>query len=1669
LSETIEEAGAQALARVDEAARYDGAVQAIRRALGSRGDSKDPSAFGNLPGTQGDGQAAEAFEAMAKPPARFRRDPKVLIALGKNPAALREYLWLCSLDVALPGTQGTRVDTTYESAPATAATGRPRAQSIAPEKPAYFLTEIAGQKSIEEIAADLRYLTPPDMRPPAAIYAELGHALHAARRYGQARRAFEDAIIEDSQSADLCLYLGRTRESQERYDEALRSYLKAVLLQPVYVEGMLPKAYRLLTLMPDSGTATAAWLEGEWAAEHAMSTLEMPAAVVVWQFLGSAALLRCDYRQAVTHLRRAQERRPDDLWTLTWLGEALWRGGEAAAAAATLERAVDLADEQAVEVERAMLRLRLGRVLLDLVQYEQTIAVIEKGLAFQPDRADAFLVVLARAYLAVGRTQQALATATEVLAASPEEAEAHAVRAAALYAMHDEPAALDAAEAALRLDPAQAEARRVKALVLLDDKSLPLSGKFDEAIRLLWSYTRQKPGDIEAQRALVQALRANNRPIDEITDALRNMVANAPPEYRPAVLVDLAEVTLQQSRDGRAVDVISALNEAAERDPAQRTPRWWRLLGDAYRDRGEFQGALDGYHRGLLEDAHDLSLLERYATLLEETGRSEDALEPWQTVAQTAPERPDAQFHLARLLNARGDHAAALEAVKRAIDAAGDNPLVLEATDLKCALLEDLKRPAKDIAAAYFDAGQRRYWKNELGAAVTRFRRAKELNPEHTPTYWYLADALIIDSFLPAAPYVDRKKLDDGHAVWEAAPATPEDSQDAWAYLTRAQIAELRGRQPDRDAFVEYWKAVTYVERALVLRDWQANFWVALSRYHRYLRNRANALSASDKAVEIEASNAAASEERAAIFVDSGRYEDALETIERRGSVTPSEWLAGVKALALFRLGRFDEALPLISAVLEADSEDLWSRGVRGEIYQMLDNPAAARQDFAFVADRCRDPSIADGLDKDTCADAAYYLGILSEPPDRQRLTEAGGAFAKSLEDPVSARYSYRMLGWCYTAAGEFADAEEAFAKSIERATYAYELDNFTNLDIKLVEKRLPSWPHAAGVRDLIVKLQGMIEERRRQIQEPPAPIDELKQTLAAVGSADPTDGWARTGALAGLARVHVRNGDWAQAVPLYRELAQTGRFPEADAALRSAVNELCKVGDALMREGKSAEALVQFQLALDLLPSIGDSSEDRRGLQARIAVARYDIDDTAGAHAAIVAGLGTTPATGFGDPGALRTAATITVPAKVSIGGLGALPPAAGHSSRTLAASMTEVVRDVSHYWAIDAALEAWVADADDPEIGRDLAELRVGLLSYLDTTFGLGLSSTKSQLAQLTPIVLEMGEGLIPADAASKWAEWTLFQTYIPEMRTRIENETGVPMTGVRVRGNNDLSPGDYVIMLDEVPQATGVVPVKMRYCPEGPTKLYESGIPGAAINEAPNPRTGQPGSWIASEYWEAVTGKGYTLWAEPLVYVVQHVEAELRRNLADFLYTDDVEALLTTWALTEPSASIISRLLTDQAARMRLGRVLRALAADRVPLTPAQNILAAVRGAGLDGSLVDVVRRTRLHLRPQLPGNDGQARQWELSGNWEDRFRARLRHEGDRTYFDAPVDLRLEFLAAIRASLPVPEATVVLVLGDTVLRPFIRRILAAEFPDLLVLARDEALIPPKEAINA
>src|SRR5207244_1191281 len=110
-------------------------------------------------------------------------------------------------------------------------------------------------------------------------------------------------------------------------------------------------------------------------------------------------------------------------------------------------------------------------------------------------------------------------------------------------------------------------------------------------------------------------------------------------------------------------------------------------------------------------------------------------------------------------------------------------------------------------------------------------------------------------------------------------------------------------------------------------------------------------------------------------------------------------------------------------------------------------------------------------------------------------------------------------------------------------------------------------------------------------------------------------------------------------------------------------------------------------------------------------------------------------------------------------------------------------------------------------------------------------------------------------------------------------------VRVPGVHVRGNDALSSHSYAVLLDEHLVVAGTTFLEMRYCPAEPSVFQALAIPDAALESAKNPLTGGRGYWVPQQYWEVVRSHGLELWEEPLVFVVHHLEAVLRQNLADF----------------------------------------------------------------------------------------------------------------------------------------------------------------------------------------
>ncbi len=362
-----------------------------------------------------------------------------------------------------------------------------------------------------------------------------------------------------------------------------------------------------------------------------------------------------------------------------------------------------------------------------------------------------------------------------------------------------------------------------------------------------------------------------------------------------------------------------------------------------------------------------------------------------------------------------------------------------------------------------------------------------------------------------------------------------------------------------------------------------------------------------------------------------------------------------------------------------------------------------------------------------------------------------------------------------------------------------------------------------------------------------------------------------------------------------------------------------------------------------------------------------------------------------------------------------------------------------------------------DEETLTSDLAGAREALAEFLVNWLEKPAEdSSESRIPVVTPVVMEIGSGLIAEDTGKNWTLWK----FILEMRERCEKQMGVTVPGVRVRGNDALDHNDYALLLGEDWVAAGSTQLKMRFCPAAPDVLQGLGIPSEAVVTVANPLTGQPGCWTAPEYWQLIATHNIELWEEPLVFVVHHLETVLRQNLAEFLGIQEVENMLKSWSTNDAGSVFIQHALPDETSRVRFARLLRTLVSEQVPITSWKEILVSVQGPGL-ANLASAVRAVRVQLKKELPGNAIGTRHCELPAEWAAIVESWLTCSDGITIFAPPGEQLHRFLLMLADLLESNETQVALVVGNPDIRPYLRRLVEWRFPHVTVLSQDEVVV--------
>ena len=192
-------------------------------------------------------------------------------------------------------------------------------------------------------------------------------------------------------------------------------------------------------------------------------------------------------------------------------------------------------------------------------------------------------------------------------------------------------------------------------------------------------------------------------------------------------------------------------------------------------------------------------------------------------------------------------------------------------------------------------------------------------------------------------------------------------------------------------------------------------------------------------------------------------------------------------------------------------------------------------------------------------------------------------------------------------------------------------------------------------------------------------------------------------------------------------------------------------------------------------------------------------------------------------------------------------------------------------------------------------------------------------------------------------------------------------------------------------------------------------------------------------------------------------------MRANLAAFLDVQAVDGLIepdpgiaddafspeAADALEVPTVDRLVRVVTllpDVRSRLRFARLLRELVRDGVPVNGWLEILDAAQGEPLAEEHLDAaVRKLRWQRRAKLPGNQPGVHRFSLPPGWEEA----LTGSGVPA---APASVSQDKLATIVAYVAAQEGPAALVTGSAERQPLLRRLLAADLPNLQVLAVDE-----------
>lgn len=324
--------------------------------------------------------------------------------------------------------------------------------------------------------------------------------------------------------------------------------------------------------------------------------------------------------------------------------------------------------------------------------------------------------------------------------------------------------------------------------------------------------------------------------------------------------------------------------------------------------------------------------------------------------------------------------------------------------------------------------------------------------------------------------------------------------------------------------------------------------------------------------------------------------------------------------------------------------------------------------------------------------------------------------------------------------------------------------------------------------------------------------------------------------------------------------------------------------------------------------------------------------------------------------------------------------------------------------------------------------------------------------------PICIEVADDLVPyVDDKSNF-----ISELIPLLRESLEIELGIDFPGIRVRpaSHNEILPSHYVLLLNEIPLASGIAETNLCLVSGATHDIKALGIKN--LTPARNPCNQLPAVITSLEYRDAIEKAGFMTWDAPS-RILLHLSAVLRKNAKDFITLHETQVMLDR--LENQYPSLVKEVVPKAVNLFQLTDILKRLLSEEISIKDIKTILQTLAEHGpTESNTVILTEHVRTALSRYLCHRFGHSQNtllvYLLTPDIEDMIRSSVVNQTQGSYLALEPEMAQEILSGIREELnQLPAGArqpVILTAQD--IRRFLRKLIEVEFYEVAVLSFQE-----------